>query len=134
MRNKIPLLLLAMLSVLALGGLVLSLSEVQPNRHVTASFCGQPAQSAPRSIVVACGDANYGFTDLAWVQWGNPATYARGVKYVNDCTPTCAAGTFKKTSVTIELYNLRGNRYHTLNGVGFNAGTDNRPVNLNYGS
>ena len=129
MRNKIPLLLLAMLSVLALGGLVLSLSEIQPNRQVTATFCGQTS-STPRSIVVSCADANYGFTNLAWEQWGNPVTYGHGIKYVNDCTPTCAAGTFKKTSVTIELYNLRDNRYHTLNGVGFNAGMDNRPIQL----
>ncbi len=129
MRNKIPLLLLAMLSVLALGGLVLSLSEVQPNRHVTATFCGQTG-SAPRTIVVTCADANYGFTNLAWEQWGNPVTYGHGIKYVNDCTPTCAAGTFKKTTVTIELYNLRNNRYTTLNGVGFNAGMDNKPIQL----
>ena len=129
MRNKIPLLLLAMLSALALGGLVLSLSEIQPNRQVTATFCGQTS-STPRSIVVSCADANYGFTNLAWEQWGNPVTYGHGIKYVNDCTPTCAAGTFTKTSVTIELYNLRDNRYHTLNGVGFNAGVDNRPIQL----
>ncbi len=130
MRNKIPLLLLAMLVVLALGALVLSLHETQPNRQVTASFCGQAPQFAPTSIIVACADANYGFTDLAWTQWGHPIAYGHGTMFRNDCTPTCVAGTIKRTSVTVELYNLRGGRYHTLNGVGFNAGLDNRPVAL----
>ena len=130
MRNKIPLLLLAMLSVLALGALGLSLAEVQANHQVKVSFCGQAPQFAPTSIVVACADANYGFTNLAWTQWGNPTAYGRGTMVVNDCTPTCAAGTFKRSPVTIELYNLRDHRYHTLNGVGFNAGLDNRPVSL----
>src|SRR5581483_1325338 len=37
--------------------------------------CG-PMQSAPRTLVLACGDGNYYLTDLSWRNWGKSTATA----------------------------------------------------------
>ena len=131
MRNRIPHLILALLTVLALGALGLSLAQSSPNKSVKVLLCGHQLAYAPNEVTIACADGNYGFSHVSWFDWGRPIAYAHATLYRNDCTPTCAAGKFTTRAVEIELYDLSGNRYHTLNGVGFNAGLDNGPVAMN---
>jgi hypothetical protein len=57
------------------------------------SDCGTLVQH-PRTLILACGDANYGLAKLAWGLWGKATATATGVAQINDCTPNCAAGHF----------------------------------------
>ena len=61
--------------------------------------CG-PLAAAPRTLTLACGDANYGLDRLAWHGWGRPRATATGIARANDCTPNCAAGHFHSYRVT----------------------------------
>ena len=57
----------------------------------------------PRSIIVACGDANFYFTNLAWSAWSGVQAKATGVAHLNDCRPYCAAGHFHTYRATVTL-------------------------------
>jgi hypothetical protein len=54
---------------------------------------GKP-KAKPASVVLACGDANFGLKRLHWIGWGEASAAATAVAYANDCTPYCAAGHF----------------------------------------
>jgi hypothetical protein len=56
--------------------------------------------SAPKSLVLACADANYGLAKLTWRAWGKRIATAKGTATANDCTPNCAAGHFRSYPVT----------------------------------
>jgi hypothetical protein len=59
----------------------------------------------PSSIVLACGDGNAGFSDLAWSSWAPTAAgTSSATYYYNNCTPDCAQGTFIYEPATVVLY------------------------------
>jgi len=64
---------------------------------------GAPSTVRPSKIIVACGDANFYFTNLAWSSWNGKQAVAKGIAHLNDCTPTCAAGHFHTYRTTITL-------------------------------
>ena len=64
---------------------------------------GSPATVRPRSIVVACGDANFYFTNLAWSAWNATRAKAGGIAHLNDCNPYCAAGHFHTYRARVTL-------------------------------
>jgi len=64
---------------------------------------GTPATVRPKKIIVACGDANFYFTNLAWSSWNGRHAIAGGVANVNDCTPTCVGGHFHTYRATLTL-------------------------------
>ena len=48
----------------------------------------------PRSIVLACADANWYVKRLTWRSWGVERATGSGIFHFNDCIPDCADGTF----------------------------------------
>src|SRR4051812_34003979 len=79
----------------------------------------------PRTIVIACGDGNFGMRRLRWAGWNRSTARATGQVYANDCTPNCARGTFHyfKTTVTASRPRKQDGRYvytrlsYTIEGI-----------------
>ncbi|HVN60013.1 MAG TPA: hypothetical protein VMT59_02045 [Gaiellaceae bacterium] len=57
----------------------------------------------PRSIVIACADANFYATGLKWTRWDAHVAEGAGIGHQNDCTPYCAAGHFHTYRLAIRL-------------------------------
>lgn len=57
----------------------------------------------PRSIVLACADANAYLTGLRWTTWTAATATGSGVLHENDCKPYCAAGHFHARAATVAL-------------------------------
>jgi len=77
-----------------------------PGSTAWIDACG-PIVSAPKSLVLACADANYGLVRLHWHGWGSGEATATAAVRVNDCTPNCAAGRFHTYTVTVTADHLR---------------------------
>lgn len=77
-----------------------------PNAVAWISNCG-PLVSAPKSLVLACADANYSLSKLTWHAWGKAAATATGTAVANTCTPNCAAGKFRSYPVTVTAGGLK---------------------------
>lgn len=64
---------------------------------------GSTPSVRPRQVIVACGDANFYFTNLAWSAWNAKHAVAGGIAHLNDCKPYCAAGHFHTYKVVVTL-------------------------------
>ena len=67
--------------------------------------CG-PLVARPKSIVLACADANYELDRLRWRGWGRAAAAASGTARANDCNPNCASGHFQAYPVLVTASKL----------------------------
>jgi hypothetical protein len=76
-----------------------------PTAVAWISNCG-PLVSAPKSLVLACADANYALSKLTWRAWGKATATAKGSAVANDCTPNCAAGKFHSYPVAVTASRL----------------------------
>jgi hypothetical protein len=76
-----------------------------PGASAWISNCG-PLVSSPKSLVLACADANYSLSKLGWHAWGKATATAKGVAVANDCTPNCAAGHFHSYPVAVTASRL----------------------------
>jgi hypothetical protein len=72
------------------------------NRPVLVD-CFWHARVRPTDFMLACGDGNSRLASLHWLHWGEHSAMARGVNWVNDCKPYCAAGKFHPYRVTVRL-------------------------------
>jgi len=72
----------------------------------TIPNCGL-AVVAPKTLTLACADANYSLVRMSWQRWGAAATAGTGSASANDCTPYCAAGHFHTYPVTATASHLR---------------------------
>jgi hypothetical protein len=61
----------------------------------------------PRSIMVACGDANFWLGKLHWKTWTATRATATGTAHANDCDPYCAAGHFHTYPVAVTLSGVK---------------------------
>ena len=77
-----------------------------PGSTAWIDACG-PIVSAPKSLVLACADANYGLVRMHWHRWGKATATATGAVSANDCTPNCAAGRFHTYPVAVTADHLR---------------------------
>jgi hypothetical protein len=68
--------------------------------------CDRP-RFRPRSILIACGDGNFGLTKLRWRGWNRRTARARGKAFANDCLPDCASGHFHRYAVWVRAYRVR---------------------------
>jgi hypothetical protein len=68
--------------------------------------CGAQAVS-PAELTLACGDGNYGLTEMRWTGWGTATATGTGSARASDCTPYCAAGHFHTYRVTATASRLR---------------------------
>jgi hypothetical protein len=55
---------------------------------------GTNAIVRPQQILIACGDGNYFLAQLKWSRWTRSSAAGVAIAHINDCKPTCAAGTF----------------------------------------
>lgn len=84
---------------------------------VTLSCQGRP-EERPASMLLACADGNASLTGLHWASWRGTAQ-GTGTYRVNDCTPSCATGSFHRFPAQVTLADpapLRGHhgvRYYT---------------------
>jgi hypothetical protein len=70
---------------------------------LAACVPGSPSTVRPKKIIVACGDANFYFTNLTWSSWNAKQAIASGIANLNDCKPYCAAGHFHTYRATVTL-------------------------------
>ena len=72
---------------------------------------------APSELTIACGDGNFGLTEMRWQGWGSAAPTGTGFVNANDCTPYCAAGHFHTYPVQATAGRIRtclsGRRQYT---------------------
>lgn len=66
--------------------------------------CAHQAVTEPADIIMTCGDANSGFTDIDWYAWNGQFAVGTAHKFWNDCDPACYQGTFHQQDVWIALY------------------------------
>ncbi|MFC8432434.1 hypothetical protein [Streptomyces sp. NPDC057253] len=64
-------------------------------------------QVRPTDFMLACGDGNSRLASLHWTRWDARGAQAKGVNWVNDCKPYCAAGHFHAYPVTVRLDRAR---------------------------
>ncbi len=108
---------------LLLGALVLLVGGVLFGRYVVPSSTtssGSSLSSLPRvysfgcageapptidpaSIPVACADGSAVLTHLTWNSWTGSQASAHGTLELNNCTPSCADGTFSPYAATVTL-------------------------------
>lgn len=105
---------------------------VQGDTEVIADC--QHATQVPRKVLPACGDANEYARVTDWRSWTRHQARGSGTFVVNDCTPTCAAGTFRRYPATFSLHRVRtgadGTRLFTRLGVTYVRGGEQRNVTL----
>jgi len=79
-----------------------------PSRPVAASTvlfdCLDHAEVEPADYILTCADANSVLARLVWTSWTARQAVATGVHELNDCTPDCAAGTFRNYPVVVTFW------------------------------
>lgn len=75
----------------------------QPTALPVLVDCFWHPQIRPSDFMLACGDGNSRLASLDWSRWGADEARAKGVNWVNDCKPYCAAGRFHAYPVTVRL-------------------------------
>ncbi|MCU1362934.1 MAG: hypothetical protein JWM55_762 [Acidimicrobiaceae bacterium] len=114
-RRLIPFSILAALIVASLVTLRLSYDQSHSPRDVSITLsCSKNVGQRPAGYVLFCADANAEFTHLSWQDWGDATAYGTGTARWNDCTPNCAAGTWKSEPVTVWAWRIRDHRYTRL--------------------
>jgi hypothetical protein len=51
---------------------------------------------------------------IRWKQWGSARSAGIGLLWIDDCVPSCASGTFRRRSVSIQAYSVQSGRYTRL--------------------
>ncbi|RNL78922.1 hypothetical protein [Nocardioides marmorisolisilvae] len=65
---------------------------------------GQPI-ARPSEVALACADANADLKAVDWKNWGGDRAQGTATFEENDCTPTCADGSFHSYPVTVVATN-----------------------------
>jgi hypothetical protein len=56
--------------------------------------CAKP-KFKPANVILACGDASLGATNVVWSTWTRKKAVGSGTGQLNDCKPDCARGKTK---------------------------------------
>jgi hypothetical protein len=67
--------------------------------------CEYPVQK-PDALTLTCGDGGMYVDKITWSTWDSSGAEGTGYYNVNDCTPDCADGTFRKVEVKVSLSNV----------------------------
>jgi hypothetical protein len=110
-RKLIPFMALAIMTVLAGGAALLSWHQTRDSQSLSIYDCTSTAVQTPRYFVLSCADANSALKDLHWTEWGQGTAHATGTLTWNDCTPNCAGGTWRSTSVKVRAERVRNGHY-----------------------
>lgn len=95
------------LTVVAVGALVasgvaLGASPAAAAGRAQVNNCGV-LEVKPTDLVITCADANSMLTELSWQGWSNGRAKGVGLYELNDCEPTCVAGTTRTYPVSVLL-------------------------------
>jgi hypothetical protein len=93
------------LKVLPLAAVLVVLVAIPAGSATKVLFpanCVKPTFK-PKSIVVACADANNQLTRIKWQSYGSRTASGTATAKVNDCTPNCASGRFKSYPAVVTL-------------------------------
>ena len=93
----------ALLAALVAAIVAAGAGGATPPPKLAGCVPGSPSTVRPKKIIVACGDANFYFTNLAWSSWNAKQALATGIAHLNDCKPNCAAGHFHTYRATVTL-------------------------------
>jgi len=102
----------AVCAVLTATSLLTAVGSAAAARHAPAATaavavkdCGLGARLVrPRSLILACADANTQAVHLVWSSWGTVKATATGTYTWNTCVPDCAASTtWDKTTAELTL-------------------------------
>jgi hypothetical protein len=61
----------------------------------------------PRTVIVACGDANFRLANVTWKGWNHAVATGRAVARVNICEPDCASGHVASFRARVRAYRVR---------------------------
>jgi hypothetical protein len=95
-RKLAPLLVLA-----ATLGLTAPAGGAGEKTYLPGCVPAEKAKYKPRTIVVACADANFQIRKIEWSHWGDRGAKGTGKAKVNTCDPSCAEGKFKTYPVIV---------------------------------
>ena len=77
-----------------------------PARPVVLVNCAGAGQVRPARYDIGCMPSSELVAGLKWTSWRS-AAFGSGVLKVNDCTPTCAQGTYVKYPILVVLWRAR---------------------------
>ncbi len=76
--------------------------------------CAGKTVVKPTNYVLACADAGTYFNSVHWTSWTKSLATATATFVQNNCTPTCAAGTFAKHPAKLTLSQPRATKLGVL--------------------
>ena len=88
---------LAATAIAGASGPVASASGKKP---LLVANCNKP-KFKPANVILACGDASLGATNVVWSGWGRKAAVGAGTGNLNDCKPNCAQGKTKTAPMSL---------------------------------
>jgi hypothetical protein len=82
-------------------------ATVPPSRYLVCPAVAGPCPGVtphhePSSLLMSADGSLYA-KDLTWAGWGTTTAVGHGTAEVNDCTPSCAAGTYHGYPATITV-------------------------------
>jgi len=95
-------LILKVLPLAAALGLVAATPAGSATKVLFPANCGKPTFK-PKSIVVACADANNRLTGIKWKTYGTRSASGTATAKVNDCDPNCVSGKVKSYPAVVTL-------------------------------
>ena len=123
------------IAIMSVAGLTFPVAASAAPALPKVSNCGE-ISAKPTGLVLSCADANTSLETLKWSTWGKSTAKATGIFAGNDCSPTCAAGTFNRYKANVTLSGpkiINGTKVFTKVRVVFPGITDrsNRTFALN---
>jgi hypothetical protein len=94
---------IVLLAALLATALALPAAHAAPVPKLAGCVPGATPTVRPKEVIVACGDANFYFTNLRWSAWNATRAVAAGIAHLNDCKPYCAAGHFHTYAIALTL-------------------------------
>ena len=108
MKAVLPLTIAAMaFTTLAVAGANEPVAGSSAKKPLLISNCAKP-KFKPANVILACGDASLGTTNVVWSRWTSKKAVGAGTGQLNDCKPNCAQGKTKTAPMQ-----LRATKPHT---------------------
>ena len=85
------------------AGAVLAGPASAASSQVVLVNCTGAGQVRPAGYDIGCMPSNELVTGLRWTSWSS-AAFGSGILKVNNCTPTCAQGTYVKYPILVVLW------------------------------
>ena len=93
-----------------LAAIVVAASSAMPLSHATAQTRTYVTNDClrvkimPSYIMFTCADGGFSMTQGEWTTWHRNRAVGSAVFHMNDCTPSCAGGTFHTMRVQVVLH------------------------------